>query len=260
MNEKRSQSFADLLAEAVREPGMVSEAYSRFHSYSIGNAFAAAWQLTSRGIPLGPIATYKRWSELGRQVRRGEKAITLCMPLTMKREREQDGERKEECFTRFVWRPFWFAVAQTDGETMPELPSLPEWDAATALATLQVERTEFTHPDGNCQGFARARQVAVSPVAENPLKTLVHEIAHVILGHTAVSECSDEGTLTHSEREIEAEGTAYLVLATLGSDELAKSRGYIQHYLRGAAIAERSAARIFKAADQILKAGRGAES
>jgi hypothetical protein len=43
----------------------------------------------------------------------------------------------------------------------------------------------------------------------------------------------------------------------LGGEEF--SRGYIQHWLKGQIIPERSAQRIFKAADQILKAGRGEE-
>jgi len=37
------------------------------------------------------------------------------------------------------------------------------------------------------------------------------------------------------------------------------SRGYIQLWGRGQAISERSAQRIFRAADQILRAGRNAE-
>jgi Zn-dependent peptidase ImmA (M78 family) len=50
--------------------------------------------------------------------------------------------------------------------------------------------------------------VAVSQVAENPLKTMLHELAHVVLGHTEVSECADAGELTRAEREVEAEGCA----------------------------------------------------
>src|SRR5690349_14098033 len=114
--ESRSLQFSDLLAEAVREPGIISSAYSLFHSYSIGNALAAWTQCIARGIEPGPIATFRRWKELGRHVRRGEKAIILCQPVTVKRERETEaGETREECFTRFVWRPQWFVLAQTDG-------------------------------------------------------------------------------------------------------------------------------------------------
>ena len=42
-------------------------------------------EANARGIPLGPIASFNRWKELGRHVKRGEKAIELCMPVTLKR-------------------------------------------------------------------------------------------------------------------------------------------------------------------------------
>jgi len=65
---------------------------------------------------------------------------------------------------------------------------------------LRIERVPFEHMDGNCQGYARERSVAVSPVVENPLKTMLHELAHVVLGHTEASECADSGELTRAER------------------------------------------------------------
>ena len=82
-------SFAHLLQTAVHEPGIISRAYQQFHSYSLGNQLLAMAQCAERGIPPGPLATFPRWKELGRHVKRGEKALTLCMPLTLKRRPEQ---------------------------------------------------------------------------------------------------------------------------------------------------------------------------
>ena len=178
----RSMKFSDLLAEALREPGIISRAYSLFHQYSLGNAIAALVQCAARGITVGPIATFPKWKELGRHVRKGERALVLCMPVTCKREREgEDGAKVEDPFTRFVWRPNWFVLAQTDGTSEPAPVAAPGWDADTALGALSIERVPFEHMDGNAQGYARARSVAVSPLAENPLKTLVHELARVIV-------------------------------------------------------------------------------
>ena len=78
-------TFATLLQTAVSEPGIISTAYRQFHSYSIGNMLLAWSQCMTRGIQPGPIATFQRWKELGRYVRKGEKAITLCRPVTVKR-------------------------------------------------------------------------------------------------------------------------------------------------------------------------------
>ena len=77
--------FADLLSRALTEPGVVSRAYSAFYGYSVGNQLLAFVQCNEREIPPGPIATFMGWKEKGRCVRKGEKAIMLCMPITAKR-------------------------------------------------------------------------------------------------------------------------------------------------------------------------------
>ena len=203
--------WKELLRQAVEEPGKLSEAYSAFHSYSIGNQIAAWSQCLSRGVKLGPIATYPKWKSLGRHVKRGEKALVLCMPVTLKRTREDSqGNETETVFNRFIWRPSWFTVHQTEGEPY-EPPTPNPWDKAKALDALGILEEPFSHPDGNCQGYARGKTIAVSPVAAMPWKTTFHEVAHVVLGHTAENSLLDDGDRTpRSEREIEAECVAYL--------------------------------------------------
>jgi hypothetical protein len=56
--------------------------------------------------------------------------------------------------------------------------------------------------------------------------------------------------------EGEAEGVALLCASALNLGGVEYSRGYLQHWLADGEIPERSCQRIFKAADQILKAGR----
>src|ERR1700756_5870029 len=84
--------FRQLLDEAVTKPGTLMKAYSLFWNYSLGNQILALFQANRRGTPLGPIASYNRWKELGRYVKRGEKAIELCMPVTCKRTVTEQGE------------------------------------------------------------------------------------------------------------------------------------------------------------------------
>lgn len=248
-------AFAELLATAVTRPGTLSRAYSQFHDYSLGNVLLAAVQCAVREIPLGPMATYQRWRELGRQVRKGEKALTLCQPVTIKRADGETGERAEYLL-RFTYRNRWFVLAQTDG---PDLPAadLPTWDKSWALASLQIEEIPFNAIDGNTIGYARGRQVAISPVNPRPFKTLFHELAHVLLGHTAETDQTDAETTPRSLREAEAESVALLCCEALGLPGADECRGYIQHwYGQGNPIPERSAQRILRAADQILRAGR----
>ncbi len=262
--------FADLLSRALTEPGIVSRAYSAFHGYSLGNQLLALVQCTERGITPGPIATFVGWKEKGRFVRKGEKAITLCQPVTVKRKTDADQSRpadamapdapqETETFTRFIYRPHWFVLSQTDGQDVEPAP-VPTWDRARALDTLGIVEEPFTSTDGNCQGYARQRTIAVSPIAELPDKTRFHELAHVVLGHTVEAEAgvSDSELTPRSLREVEAEAVALVCLEALALPGAEHCRGYIQHWnaRRGAEpIPERSAQRIVKAADQILKAG-----
>jgi len=165
------QTWSQLLEEVVTKPGSLLEAYSRFHGYSIGNRILALFQCAERGIAPGPIATYPKWQELGRQVRRGEKALTLCMPVTVKRKRKgEDAEEEEGTFTRFVYRPRWFVLSQTDGPEV-SFPPAPEWDPERALQALGVSVVPFEHLDGNTQGYAMAgKRIAINPVAHCRLR------------------------------------------------------------------------------------------
>jgi hypothetical protein len=97
-------------------------------------------------------------------------------------------------------------------------------------------------------------------VAELPHKTRFHELAHVVLGHTAEADAglTDSEVTPRSLREVEAEAVALVCLEALGLPGADHCRGYIQVWndRRGAEpIPERSDQRIFKTADQILKAG-----
>src|SRR5436189_5943038 len=89
----RSVNFTELLNEAVTKPGTLMKAYSLFWHYSLGNQILALVQGDQRGIPLGPIASFNRWKEVGRHVKRGEKAIELCMPVTCKHRQGRTGRR-----------------------------------------------------------------------------------------------------------------------------------------------------------------------
>ena len=252
-------NFTELLDAAISDPGQIHKAYFAFHGYSLGNRILAYVQCKDRQIPIGPIASFNRWKELGRHVVKGAKAIQLCMPVTGKREDTDTGE--VQTYQRFVYRRNWFVLAQTDGAAY-ELPTIPTWNQDRALAALDITPIAFAHDDGNVQGYARDRVVAVSPIAFDPFRTLIHECAHVLLGHT-----TDEKTMSDSDktprdiREVEAESVALLVGAALGLTAGAEySRGYIQHWRgNGHPIPEASARKILKVADQILSAGRPAE-
>lgn len=255
--------WAELLADAVSRPGQILEAYSLFHGYSLGNQLAAMFQCRVRGLAPGPIATLQRWNELKRHVRAGEKAIVLCMPVSV-RVKEDERVRRPipeggapRMKTIFVWKPRWFVLSQTDGEPLADSVEIPAWDETRALETLAVQRVPFDLTDGNVQGYAHGRSVAVSPIAALPAKTLFHELGHILLNHTG-EPGTDRADLPKTLTEAEAEAVALLCLEALGLPGADYARGYIQSwYGAGQPLPEHSAQRIFKAADTILRAGRG---
>ena len=246
--------WSELLKAAVTEPGLILKAYSNFHGYSLSNQVAALVQCQMRGIEPGPINTYPGWQALNRQVKKGEKAIELCMPLTRKITDERTGESASVA-TSFVWKPRWFVLAQTEGEPVEPISS-PDWSKECALAALGITETPFTATDGNVQGYAKGREVSISPLAAMPHKTLFHELAHIELGHTTESDFTDSEVTPRSLREAEAEAVALLLCESLQLPGAEFSRGYIQSWLKGDVIPEKSAMRIFGAADRILKAGQ----
>ena len=272
---KPPADWSALLIDAVQQPGVISSAYSRVWNFSVGNQLLAWIQCIRRGLELGPIHTYQGWKRLGRCVKKGEKAITLCMPVNIKGPHPQsskhhnvatnmiesgplagDGaERPPARVTLFVYKPHWFVLSQTEGTTYIPV-STPAWDERTALYQLSIDRVPFCHPDGNTQGYAVQRQVAVSPIAFLPHRTLFHEIAHVMLGHTEeLMRLDDSEHTAKNLREVEAECVALICGESLDLPGIEFSRGYVQHWLAGESISDKSAHRIFKAADRILKAG-----
>jgi antirestriction protein ArdC len=258
MTPANQGNWERLLVDAVNTPGKISRAYSLFHNYSMGNALEALSQCAARGIEPGPINSYLGWKELGRQVRKGERAIFLWMPITCKRKDNDTntGEEGECTFTRFVYKPHWFVLAQTDGPTVASQP-IPDFDVDSALENLGIPRIPFDLTDGNTQGFATKAGVAVSPIAHLPVKTLFHELGHHLLGHIAENTLTDGQEPTPRDlREVEAEGVALICCESLGIDGAEFCRGYVQHWARGNPIPEKSAQKIFSAATSILKAGR----
>lgn len=248
--------FAALLNQALTEPGALSSAYRAFHSFSALNQSLAYLQCKRRGIEVSPLASFSAWKIKGRTVRKGEKAISLFMPLTRQQEvQAADGSLEESTRTFFALKPHWFVLSQTEGAES-EWPALPDWDLDRALNSLQIAKVNFAHFNGNCQGYAQGTSIAVNPLAAYPVKTACHEIAHVLLGHTAEVLMSDDGTTPCNLREVEAESVAYLVTSILGLPGQESSRAYIQGWLGSDVVSDQSVRKVFSCADRILKAGR----
>ncbi|MCZ4544941.1 hypothetical protein BS618_07605 [Rhodococcus erythropolis] len=240
--------YPAMMEEILNMPGDVGNAYNRFRRYSLLNQAL----LMSQGVT-EPINTFRGWQELGRQVQKGSKAKFIIRPITIKRENDK-GE--EEQFMRFKPVNCLFTVSETEGDDLPEYEP-PEWSEKRALGALAINRVAYEGLDGNVAGYSYERNVAVSPVAPYPFKTLMHELGHVVLGHTA-ADAHAEYTQHRGIAEFQAEATAYLVLNELGATDqmdASVSRGYVQSWLSGEKPDDKAIRAVFSTTDKIVRAG-----
>jgi hypothetical protein len=174
-------------------------------------------------------APFSVWKALGRiPVKGGGRAVLHPRPI---RKTDEETGEKIVLAMRFRLKRSTFPYSNMVGPDV-EWPELPEWDAQRALAALDIAQVPYELIDGNCQGYSFKRNVAVSPVAVYPMKTLLHEVGHVMLGHT--TDCVDgESPCSRGVGEFQAESVAYLLGHELELGEWApeESRGYIQHWL-----------------------------
>lgn len=90
---------------------------SKFYSYSANNCLLILMQCPEATL----VAGYKAWKDkFKRQVRKGEKAITILAPCHHKKIKEVDGEEQEIVYTIFRATSV-FDISQTDGEELPAI-------------------------------------------------------------------------------------------------------------------------------------------
>lgn len=255
-------SVVDFLNRGIKEPGYISKSYSMFkHTLSISNSIIVAFQCAALNIPCGPSDTFKGWNAKNRRVMKGQKGLFVWHPRDnyIKKVDENTGEDTWVKTTgkHFILKPTRYVLAQTEGEDFVE-PDFGDFNVGDAIVELEIEPVPFTMDDGNCMGYARGRTFAVNPLGDHQLATTLHEMAHIVLGHTEETMLVDGGDRTPRDiAELEAEGTAMIVLDIMGVDDVAQSRGYMQRWniQNLDAIPDKSAHRIFSAANQIVRAG-----
>ncbi len=257
--EARAIDWQRLIDEALTAPGSIGNTYNRFYEYSFLNQIF----LRMQGVH-EPVATYKRWQAIGRQVISGAKAKEIIRPVIIhKQQKPDEPERTDETVktggtvVAFKVERRIFTLSDTVGDELPPV-ELPEWDVGTALAALGIRLVPFDELSGNLQGYSRGHDIAINPIAVNPAKTRFHEIGHVVLDHTAPEALAEYQT-HRGVMEFQAEATAYLTmneLEQLDEATATRSRGYVQTWLQGERPPDKAVREVFVATDKLLKAGR----
>ena len=222
---------------------------SKFHRYSFNNTLLIAMQRPDATLVTG----YRNWQSMGRQVKKGEKGITILAPAPIKRKREQeildqnrkplldaDGkprtEEVEVVIPRFKPTTV-FDISQTDGEPIETLApeelteAVADYDlfmeAITAVSPVPIRFDEIA---GEAKGYYHSvdKEIVIQKGMSDSqtIKTAIHETGHARLHDKDIMEKQgiEKDRLT---KEVEAESVAYCVCSAFGVDTSEYSFPYI---------------------------------
>lgn len=228
---------------------------SKFHNYSFNNTLLIAMQRPDATLVTG----YRNWQSMGRQVKKGEKGITIIAPAPIKRKKEQavldqdqkpvigpDGKPKTEevevtllCFKAITV----FDIEQTTGEPIqtlaPEIltAAVEDFDLfLEAIREISPVPIRFDAIEGSANGYYHNldKEIVIKKEMSQSqtLKTAIHETAHARLHDKEIMESQgiEKDRLT---KEVEAESVAYCVCSAFELDTSEYSFPYIAGWSSG---------------------------
>ncbi len=254
---ERTRELLDRLKEKVSrvkssdEFQQILKTMSRFHTYSWRNCLLIFMQYPDATR----VAGYRTWKKLGRSVKKGESAIWIFAPITVKRKNgdDDDDEDDEEIITLFKPVPV-FDISQTEGEQLPSLNPQPIANTHEELLDKLKELSGKLKIDivfeelPGMDGVSRIGTVVIDS-NKNPTEQsfiLLHELAHELIHDTLQKRAE----LSKEQREMEAEAVAWLVARHIGLTETYSDR-YLALYQVSYDLQE-SLATIHKASGQII--------
>jgi antirestriction protein ArdC len=212
------------------------------------------------------VAGYRTWQKLGRQVRKGEKAIRILAPCRVK-----VGEVESDEGTRAAFRVVGFKsasvfdVSQTEGEPLPDLeyrplegeaPDFADFVCGVAMsAGLEIRREPL--PGGMNGYLHRAeRLIVVDSECSSAMaaKVVGHELGHQF--DTWLIENPDAYSAHRGDCEAVAESVAYVIAARFGLDAGPSAVGYVAAWVDGKADRVRDLAERIDAAVVAILGGR----
>lgn len=252
MNDKVKALTAQLeagvkeLFESERYAQYLS-AMSKFHDYSANNVMLIMMQMPYAER----VAGYRTWQKLGRQVKKGERAISIIAPCSHKKSREVENDDGSVSEVESIYNTYRavpvFDISQTDGNELPDIVTkldgdVGEFDNLFArlkeIAPVPISIREVAGSSNGYYSHTDNEIVIKAGMSEmQTIKTAVHEITHSML-HCEAGECESASRLT---REVQAESVAYVVCQTLGIDSSEYSFGYVASWSSGKDLKELTA-------------------
>lgn len=220
---------------------------SIFHGYSLNNTILIMLQRPDASL----VAGYKKWQSIGRQVKKGEKSITILCPCSTKRMEklldengkpvlDENGKEKKVEVPIPYFRPGnVFDVSQTVGKPVETLSPKDLMNSVDgyenflqSLISISPVKVVFDNIESGAKGiyYPNEEKIVVQTGMSNlqTLKTLVHESAHARLHNNQAMEKTKKNRETE-----EAESVAYCVLSAFGFDTSDYSFPYIAGWSSG---------------------------
>lgn len=265
--DERVAELTERLENGVREL-YASDSYAqyitamaKFHHYSFGNALLILFQCPHATN----VAGYNTWTQLGRQVKKGEKGIQILAPCNFRATLEREkidplsgqtiyGPDGKPLTEKVKISPNRFKIAhvfdlsQTEGRELPQI-GVSElsgdvadytgiYDRLTALSPLPVMQEAFERSAKGYTSFMENRIVIKPGMSQvQTIKTLVHEIAHAKL-HQPEDLLAVPTPAEKRRKEVEAESIAYVVCQHFGIDTTDYSLAYVASWSKGTELAE----------------------
>lgn len=223
---------------------------SKFHRYSFGNILLILLQCPGAS----QVAGYGDWKKnFGRQVKRGERGITILAPCPYRRREEveetaPDGSTATtiQLVQRVGFRTVTvFDVSQTEGKPLSELVHKLTGDvvdyermteAICALSPYPINIEAFPGAAYGCCNFVEQRILVQPDMSQvQTIKTMIHEVSHAKL-HAPIEDGDGETPPQRKRRfvrEMEAESVAYVVCQHFGIDTADYSFGYVAGWSHG---------------------------
>ena len=242
---KDSKGLSQLLKDGVNDYfesdtyKQYLETMSKFHNYSPRNI-----QLIMTQNPdASHVASFKKWKDdFERNVNKGEKALRIFAPITLKRKDPKtkepllDENGNEQTYTSFKLVPV-FDVSQTSGKELAkpiyDLEGTYEdygnlYKSAKEVSEANGVPLSFSDDTGTANGYFSPKDnhivIKQGMSEQQTLKTIFHEMAHSDLHNL---EKLQEAPLKRSTAELQAESVAFVVASHYGLDTSEYSFGYL---------------------------------
>ena len=242
---KDSKGLSQLLKDGVNDYfesdtyKQYLETMSKFHSYSPRNIQLIVMQ----NPDASHVASFKKWKDdFERSVNKGEKALRIFAPITLKKKDPKthepllDENGNEQTYTSFKLVPV-FDISQTNGKELAkpiyELEGTYQdygnlYKSAKEVSEANGVPLSFSNDTGTANGYYSPKEnhivIKQGMSEQQTLKTIFHEMAHSDLHNL---EKLQEEPLKRSTAELQAESVAFVVASHYGLDTSDYSFGYL---------------------------------